>query len=112
MRYYKLKEEEQRQVKNLTKEVFLLANELGSKCLTGAFESGNIHNYEANEYDEYDEIFQYFIVSDWLGERMKETGYVIMEAEGLSFWCRLGCGYEIECDFVSLWEDINKKLNK
>tara|TARA_Y100001956_G_C4071867_1_gene164284 strand:- start:192 stop:503 length:312 start_codon:yes stop_codon:yes gene_type:complete len=103
MEYYKLNKESKNEIKNIYKDVYTLANELGQECFFNALENGEVYNYEDED------IFQYFIISDYLFERMKDSNqYVLMQAKGLNFWCRLGFQYDLKCDLVNVWKHINK----
>ena len=42
------------------------------------------------------EIFQWFIVSDWLYKKLNEQGEPVVEIKGVNFWGRCGCGYSLE----------------
>ena len=118
MEYYDLKPSEQNEIKKLLDfNLCVLANELGEELFSNAFEDGEVFNYEADdECDEYPEIMQWWIIKDRFADELKENGYIIMNAKGLSFWGRCGCGYDIEADFVPIfkkrkkfWEDLEKK---
>ena len=42
------------------------------------------------------EVLQWFIVSDWLYNKLKEQGEPVIEMKGVNFWGRCGCGYSLE----------------
>ena len=42
------------------------------------------------------EIFQWFIVSDWLYNKLNEQGEPVVEIKGVYFWGRCGYGYSLE----------------
>ena len=56
------------------------------------------------------EIFQWFIVSEWLFNKLNEQGEPVIEIKGLYFWGRCGCGYSLE-DETSL-KNIVKQLEQ
>ena len=80
------------------------------------FESASHGKYECNEctnigvvnddgicincFDDSDtkhkEIFQWFIVSDWLYEKLNKQGEPVVEIKGVYFWGRCGYGYSLE----------------
>ena len=68
-------------------EILTLANEL----IQDAFKSEEyieIQNEYDEETDEYIEIFQYWIVSDWLYEQLNKIDACTFEYKGLFFWGR------------------------
>ena len=56
------------------------------------------------------EIFQWFIVSDWLYNKLKEQGEPVVEIKGVNFWGRCGCGYSLEDEWCL--KRIVKELEK
>jgi hypothetical protein len=118
MEYYDLKPSEKNEIKKLLDfNLCVLANELGEELFSNAFEDGEVFNYEADEeYDEFPEIMQWWIIKDRFADELIENGYLIMKVKGLSFWGRCGLGYDIEADFVPIfkkrkkfWDDLEKK---
>tara|TARA_Y100000310_G_C20615028_1_gene780159 strand:- start:76 stop:444 length:369 start_codon:yes stop_codon:yes gene_type:complete len=77
---------------------YILANALAEKLLTEYYEGSeyviNVHN-DIDENDEYKEVYQYFIVSDWFAEQAIENGDYIIETQDLFIWGR-------ECYGISL----------
>tara|TARA_R100000773_G_scaffold44455_1_gene45669 strand:- start:1089 stop:1427 length:339 start_codon:yes stop_codon:yes gene_type:complete len=110
MEYYNLKASEQQEIKTLLdRELKVLANELGNELFLDALESGYVDNYECDEeYEEYPEVMQWWIVSDWLADKLREDNEVVMESKGLMFWGRCGYGYALECDFVNIYKSIKQ----
>ena len=49
---------------------------------------------------------QWWIVSGWLADKLREDNEVVMESKGLMFWGRCGCGYALEWDFVNIYKSI------
>ena len=45
------------------------------------------------------EVFQWWIVSDFLYERLQEVGEVVCDVEGVYFWGRTACGIALEYDY-------------
>ena len=76
-------------------------------------EMGRIHmptpetNEDGDPY-EYFEPMQFFIISEWLAERMLEHGLtrdaVIEMNDGTWIWVRCGCGYSIEDDLCKYFD--------
>ena len=86
------------QVKRIIdKEILLLANELASALgedMTDAWEN----SYD-EDTEEYVEVFQYYIVTDWLAEKLVNIGEpVCRDIHGINFWGRTCCGQAIEAD--------------
>lgn len=108
MEYYNLNTTQQSEIKNiLDSHLHLLANELGNDLFTPYEEGCELHNFECDEeFGEYPQIMQWWIVSDFLAEKLINNGDVIMRAKGLNFWGRCGCGYALECDFVSIYKTM------
>ena len=82
----------------IDKDIYCLANTLAEKLLTEYYEGSeyviNVHN-DIDENDEYKEVYQYFIVSDWFAEQAIENGDYIIETQDLFIWGR-------ECYGISL----------
>lgn len=78
-------------------EILLLANELATALaedMTDAWENSYIE-----ETEEYVEIFQYFLVTDWMAEKLASIGEPICrDVHGVNFWGRTCCGQAIELD--------------
>lgn len=60
--------------------------------------------YSDDEYDDLDttppEIFEWWAVSDWFGEKLKARGEVVLDCWGKSYWGRQTTGQPISLDFV------------
>lgn len=50
--------------------------------------------FDSPEY-ESKEIYRWFMVSDWLAERLKAHGEAVYEEHDVAFWGRTGCGYAL-----------------
>jgi hypothetical protein len=83
--------------KVLEREVYCRANYTGEKALAKAIEEDGagdyiVYNLYNEDEEEIKEIFQYFIVSPWLGEKIKENGGIVIVSPDLTFWGRECCG--------------------
>lgn len=60
--------------------------------------------YSDDEYDDLDttppEIFEWWAVSNWFGEKLKARGEVVLDCWGKSYWGRQTTGQAISLDFV------------
>ena len=80
----------------------------------GDTEMGFLHmptpelNEDGDPY-EYFEPMQYFMISEWLAERMLEDGLtrdaMIEMNDGTWIWVRCGCGYALSDDLQKYFED-------
>lgn len=60
-------------------------------------ECGSIHSI--NDVDErQEEIYEWWAVSKWLGEKLQEQGCVVIESWGKSYWGRTTTGQSISLD--------------
>jgi len=55
---------------------------------------------EMEDSDEYTEIFEHWIVSDWLGNKLTEEGELVVEFMGFTIWGRTTTGQSIALDSV------------
>lgn len=67
----------------------------------------NTHDYPFDESRFFtceSDIFQYYIVSDWLSRKLEDQGEIIIEIEGHNIWCRQTCGQALRMDacFVNI----------
>ena len=86
------------------REILTLANGLFEKLLNDSeyFIYDEIENfYYEDENEEYEpkEVYQWWIVSDYLYERLQEVGEVVCDVEGVYFWGRTACGIGLEYDY-------------
>lgn len=58
---------------------------------------------------EYGEIYEHWIVTGWLGDRLRSRGHVVEEYLGLTIWGR-GCTGQAVC-IDNVIEDICKEMN-
>ena len=54
--------------------------------------------HDCFEHD-FKEVYQWWIVSDFLYERLSEVGEVVCDVEGVYFWGRTSCGIGLEYDY-------------
>lgn len=65
------------------------------------------------EEDEYREVYQWWAISEYLGDVLKELGDYILAPTHIGYiWGRTGCGYELYEDFTEAAEHIMKRFNK
>ena len=77
-------------------QIYCLQNLLVNKLLDNDFFSyDDIKNLEEN-----DEICQWFLIDDHLGDRMEEKGAVILRNDYGCWYGRLGCGYSLEKEAI------------
>jgi hypothetical protein len=86
----------------IEKDVYCLAPEEYIKSLWDKFYDGDDEGWHnlPDEDDEYTEIYQYFFVSDWLGEILSNIGMIVYDGSyGFSIWGRttFGCSFDVEC---------------
>lgn len=58
---------------------------------------------------EYDEVFQWFIVSDWLAHKLEEKGQLVeQDIMGFTVWGRQCCGQAVYLDSVicNIYDDV------
>ena len=56
------------------------------------------------------EVFEHWLVSNWLSKELDKHGEVTVECYGLTIWCRTTTGQAIHCD--SVMEQIHQELLK
>jgi len=63
-----------------------------------------------NECDsEPQEVYQWYIVSDWIYRQLRDIGCVVAEWKGQYWWGRTCCGQSMEMD--GTFQRISKELN-
>ncbi len=63
------------------------------------------------DLDEYrQEVFEHWIVSNWLFNKLQEHGETVVELYGLNIWCRTTTGMAIAYDYV-IQEIYNNLIN-
>ena len=91
----------------VNKEIYKLANATGKLYLDfyyGCIAIDDQNPPDLINYHENEEIFQWFIVSDWFAEQAKENGLVLLETDDLNIWGRTCCGIAI--DYTTELDDI------
>ena len=75
----------------INRDVLTLCNELVEYALENGdyIEFDNIYD---EELDEYTEIYQYFIISDWLCEELSKIGGCVAEFKGFYIWGKTDFG--------------------
>lgn len=84
--------------------------DLAGSALAAAEED---YEWVCNEYrlePEYGEIYEHWIVSNWLGRKLTEHGQVVEEFMGMTIWGRQTTGQMISIDWVI--EQICKEMNE
>lgn len=84
----------------INRDVFTLCNELVEYASSNDDYIEFDNSYD-EENDEYYEIYQYFIISDWLYEELSKIGGCVAEFKGFYIWGK--------CDFGSSM-DMNYEL--
>ena len=82
----------------INRDVLTLCNEL----VEYASENNDyieFDNYYDEENDEYCEIFQYFIITDWLYEKLAEIGGCVTEFKGFYIWGRTDFGQSMQMNY-------------
>ncbi len=60
-----------------------------------------IDDYFDNDLDSYrSEVFEHWLVSNWLGKKLQERGETVVEFYGLTVWGRTTTGMAIAYDYV------------
>jgi hypothetical protein len=56
------------------------------------------------------EVFEYWLVNDWVGRKLQSVGEKVVELMNLTIWCRTTTGQSIWMDscFYQLWEKENQ----
>ena len=109
---------EQRLERLTDQNVYVRVNTLGEMLLDmwaegthqQAIEDVHMPDYEIwGGEDQYFEPMQYFIISEYLAERMLEHGLtrdaIIEMIDGTYIWVRCGCGYALSDDLQKYFED-------
>lgn len=71
----------------------------------------NMYVEERENYDDgYREVFEWYIVSNWLVEKLREINQPVLDNEYGSFWGRTCTGQAIELD--GTFQEIYRGLSK
>jgi hypothetical protein len=84
---------------------FLLRDERNEEI---GFSYYNIVNDKEDENGDYPEVFSWYLVTDWLADKLKEEKEVVLETDQGSYWGRCTFGQLISMD--SVIERIYKTL--
>ena len=78
----------------INRDVLYLCNEL----MTYASENDDYIEFDfiVDENDEYKEIYQYFIISEWLYDRLDSIGGCIAQFKGLYIWGKTDFGQSMQ----------------
>ena len=82
----------------INRDVLTLCNEL----VTYASESDDYIDFEniyEEEEDTFKEIFQYFIISEWLYEELSKIGACVAEFKGLYIWGKTDFGQGMDMNY-------------
>ena len=69
-----------------------------TRLLEGSDLKELVEKYRIDTDDFHSEVYEHWIVSDWLARRLKERGYVVGEVCGLTIWGRQCTGQSICLD--------------
>ena len=88
-------------------DVFTICNEL----ILDADEYVEMDNSYDDETDEYKEIFVYYIVSEWLYEKLQNISACVTEYKGLYIWGRtdFGQGLDMNHELKQIAKNIIKE---
>jgi len=104
-----LTDEEQTFIERMiNRDVLTLCNELVSKGFEGAID-GEYLEFENSYYEENEEegieegtpkeMMQFFIVSDWLADKLREIEACVTSFLGFEIWGRCEYGQSLEMDY-------------
>ena len=65
---------------------------------------------DEDEEPEYAEVYEHWLVSEWLANKLREQDENVVELYGLNIWCRCSTGQAIKCDDV-IQTIYNKYVN-
>ena len=104
-----LTDEEQTFIERMiNRDVLTLCNELVSKGFEGAIDGEYLEfensYYEENEEEgieegEFKEMFQFFIVSDWLAKELREVKACVTSFLDFEIWGRCEYGQSLQMDY-------------
>ena len=73
-----------------------------------------IDDYFDGDLDSYrSEVFEHWLVSSWLAQKLIEQGETVVEFYGLTVWGRTTTGQAIYCDYViqEIYNDLISQTN-
>lgn len=113
-RYPRTPERQARVDRILKDEVYCLQNEVVELVLKTEENYDDIHNFyiENEDTDEQEpvEVYQWFAVSGWLAQMLKEIGYPVLVCDYGNWMGRVSYGQALEMD--SVWDDVLNLLDK
>lgn len=65
---------------------------------------------DEDEETEYAEVYEHWLVSEWLANKLREQDETVVELYGLNIWARCTTGQDIKCDDV-IQTIYNKYVN-
>lgn len=88
-------------------EILVLLEEFGVESLDD-IDAEELCDKYSLDYDYY-EPYEFWIVTDWLGDKLKEKGEIVQEFMGFTIWGRLTTGQAILLDSVisKICEDLD-----
>ena len=90
-------------------EIYLCQSSLVEKCFEQSlFSIEDIENLNDAETDEYQEIFEWWAISNWLADKLKEHKEPILDNDYGTWWGRTCTGQAIKMDAVI--EDIAESI--
>lgn len=106
----------------VTNEIFMEMSEFVTDVSNAYFNGVKVESFDPEELynqtydeetDEYCEVAQWWAISEYLGETMKEIGdYVLIDLNRGYLWGRIGCGYALSEDMKAPAEYIMTRFNK
>lgn len=69
----------------------------------------NDQNWDLHEYNR--EVYEHWLVSSYLGEKLKDKGETVEDFYGLTVWGRTTTGQGIQCDYV-IQEIYNELISR
>jgi len=85
----------------VSEDVYICQSSLIEKCFESSlFSIEDIENLNDEESDEYREIYEWWSISDWLTEKLREHKEPILENDYGTWWGRTTTGQAIKMDSV------------
>jgi len=82
-------------------EIYLCQSSLVEKCFEQSlFSIEDIENLNDEETDEYQEIFEWWAISNWLSNRLREHNEPILDNDYGTWWGRTTTGQAIAMDYA------------
>jgi len=85
----------------VSEDVYICQSSLIEKCFESSlFSIEDIENLNDEETDEYREIFEWWSISNWLAEKLREHKQPILDNDYGTWWGRCTTGQAIKMDGV------------